>query len=75
MCSWKKSQSKIIFELVEEELDSRLASVPIEEFESLKKDEMPQLEGLIASWINVTFPLSVKLEEFLRNPLRKRGNI
>ena len=38
--------------------------MPHEEFGVSEKDEMPQLEGLIASWINVTFPLSVKLEEF-----------
>ena len=61
----EEEPSKIIFELVEEELDSRLASVPIEEFGVSEKDEMPQLESLIGSWINVTFPLSVKLEEFL----------
>ena len=55
--------SKIIFELVEEELDSRLASVPVEEFEAGNVEQMPQLESFIASWLNVTFPLSAKLEE------------
>jgi preprotein translocase subunit SecA len=57
--------SKIIFELVEEEIDSRLASVPAEEFGVEKIELMPQFESLIASWVNVTFPLSAKLEEFV----------
>ena len=56
--------SKIIFELVEEELDSRLATVPLEEFGVKDTNQMPQFESLIASWVNVTFPLSVKLEDF-----------
>jgi preprotein translocase subunit SecA len=60
----EEEPSKIIFELVEEELDSRLATVPLEEFGVEDTNQMPQLESLIASWVNVTFPLSVKLEEF-----------
>jgi preprotein translocase subunit SecA len=60
----EEEPSKIIFELVEEELDSRLATVPVEEFGVDNTSQMPQFESLIASWVNVTFPLSVKLEEF-----------
>ena len=27
---------------------------------------MPELESLLASWVNVTFPLSVPLEDLIR---------
>jgi preprotein translocase subunit SecA len=61
----EEEPSKIIFELVEVEIDSRLANVPEEEFGVEKAEQMPEFEALVGSWINVTFPLSAKVEEFV----------
>ena len=61
----EKDPSKILLELVEEELDARLELVSEEEFKSDSIEKMSQLEALVATWINVTFPLSVQTEELL----------
>ncbi len=61
----EKDPSKILLELFEEELDARLELVSEEEFKSDSIEKMPQLEALVATWINVTFPLSVQTDELL----------
>jgi preprotein translocase subunit SecA len=59
---------KILLELIEEEVEVRLGSIPEPEFKASKVEEMPELESVLASWVNVTFPLSVRLEELLGKP-------
>ena len=61
----EKDPGKILLELVEEELDARLASIPITEYKANSVEEMPELEALVATWLNVTFPLSFRLEELV----------
>ena len=56
---------KILLELVEEEVEERLATIPETEYKANKLEEMPEFESLIASWINVTFPLNLSAEEFV----------
>ena len=57
--------NKILFELVEEELDVRLDAMALGEFKAAQPEEAPELESFLATWVNVTFPLSVKLDELL----------
>ena len=61
----EKDPGKILLELVEEELDARLAAIPITEYKSNSVEEMPELETLVATWLNVTFPLSFQLQELV----------
>ena len=61
----EEDPGKILLELVEEELDARLAAIPITEYKSNSLEEMPELETLVATWLNVTFPLSFQLEELV----------
>ena len=61
----EEDPGKILMELVEEELDSRLAIVQVAEFKSQRKEDMPELESLLAGWVNVTFPLSLQLDELV----------
>ena len=61
----EEDPGKILLELVEEELDARLAAIPITEYKSNSVEEMPELETLVATWLNVTFPLSFQLEELV----------
>ena len=56
---------KILLELVEEEVDERLATIPENEYKANMLDDMPEFESLVASWINVTFPLNLSAEEFV----------
>jgi len=56
---------KTLIELIEEELDVRLGGVPETEFKATQESEMPELESVLASWVNVTFPLSVRLEQLV----------
>jgi len=57
--------SKILLELVEEELESRLGAIPETEFKANKLENMPELESMVATWLNVTFPVSFKAEDLL----------
>ena len=59
----EEDPGKILLELIEEEVEVRLGGVPEEEFKAGSSEEMPELESVLASWVNVTFPLSVCLEE------------
>jgi len=61
----EEDPGKILLELVEEELDARLAAIPITEYKSNTVEEMPELEALVATWLNVTFPLSFQLDELV----------
>ena len=61
----EEDPGKILLELVEEELDARLAAIPLTEFKATRIEEMSELESLMASWVNVTFPLSVRLDDLL----------
>ncbi|HAU59808.1 MAG TPA: preprotein translocase subunit SecA, partial [Opitutae bacterium] len=61
----EEDPGKILLELVEEELDARLAAIPITEYKSNSLEEMPELEALVATWLNVTFPLSFQLDELV----------
>jgi preprotein translocase subunit SecA len=54
-----------LIELIEEELDVRLGGVPETEFKATQESEMSELESVLASWVNVTFPLSVRLEDLV----------
>jgi preprotein translocase subunit SecA len=56
---------KILLELVEEEVSERLATIPETEFKASKLSEMPEFESMVASWLNVTFPLNLAAEEFV----------
>ncbi|MEC8789867.1 MAG: preprotein translocase subunit SecA, partial [Verrucomicrobiota bacterium] len=56
----EEDPGKILLELVEEEIDERLAGISPSEFKASKIEEMPDLESLVSSWVNVTFPLSVR---------------
>jgi len=56
---------KILMELVEEEVEERFASIPEAEFKANKLSDMPELESLIASWANVTFPLNLLAGDFV----------
>ena len=44
---------KILLELVEEEVDERLATIPENEYKANKLEDMPEFESLVASWINI----------------------
>ena len=57
--------NKILFELVEEEIEIRLEAIPLGEFKAGRAEEMPELESFLAGWVNVTFPLSVKLDDLV----------
>ncbi|MDG1137952.1 MAG: preprotein translocase subunit SecA [Opitutales bacterium] len=61
----EEDPSNILFELVEEELESRLASIPETEFKANQLENMPELEALVATWVNVTFPVSFKADELV----------
>lgn len=61
----EEDPGKILLELVEEELDARLEAIPITEYKSNSLEEMPELEALVATWLNVTFPLSFQLDELV----------
>lgn len=61
----EEEPSKILFELVEEEIDTRLDAVSPNEFKANSQDEAPELESFLATWVNVTFPLSVKPDDIL----------
>ena len=61
----EEEPSKILFELVEEEIDTRLDAVPPNEFKANAQEEAPELESFLATWVNVTFPLSVKPNDLL----------
>ena len=61
----EEDPGKILLELVEEELDARLAAIPITEYKSNSLEEMPELKALVATWLNVTFPLSFQLDELV----------
>ena len=61
----EEDPGKILLELVEEELDARLAAIPVTEYKSNSVEEKPELEALVATWLNVTFPLSFQLEELV----------
>ena len=56
---------KILLELVEEEVDERLATIPENEYKANKLENMPEFESLVASWVNVTFPLNLSADEFV----------
>ena len=56
---------KILIELVEEEVEGRIGGVPLTEFKATRTEDMPELESLLASWVNVTFPLSIRVEDFV----------
>ena len=61
----EEDPGKILLELVEEELDARLTAIPLTEYKATRIEEMTELESLVASWVNVTFPLSVRLDDLL----------
>ena len=61
----EEDPGKILLELVEEEIDERLAGISPSEFKASKIEEMPDFESFISSWVNVTFPLSLRIEELL----------
>ena len=61
----EEDPGKILLELVEEEIDERLAGISPSEFKASKIEEMPDLESFVSSWVNVTFPLSVRLDDLL----------
>ena len=56
---------KILIELVEEEVEGRIGGIPLPEFKATHAEDMPELESLLASWVNVTFPLSIRLEDLI----------
>jgi preprotein translocase subunit SecA len=61
----EEDPGKILLELIEEEVEARLDSIPESEFRASRAEELPELESLLASWVNVTFPLSVRLDELV----------
>lgn len=61
----EEDPGKILLELIGEEVETRLDSIPESEFKASRAEEMPELESLLASWVNVTFPLSVRLDELV----------
>ena len=61
----EEDPGKILLELIDEEVETRLDSIPESEFKASRAEEMPELESLLASWVNVTFPLSVRLDELV----------
>jgi len=61
----EEDPGKILLELIEEEVEARLDSIPESEFKASRAEELPELESLLASWVNVTFPLSVRLDELV----------
>ncbi len=56
---------KILIELVEEEVEGRIGGIPLTEFKATRTEDMPELESLLASWVNVTFPLTIRLEDLV----------
>ena len=61
----EEDPGKILLELIEEEVEVRLSSIPETEFKASRVEEMQELESVLASWVNVTFPLSVRLDELV----------
>jgi preprotein translocase subunit SecA len=61
----EEEPSKILFELVEEEIDTRLDAVSLNEFKAISPDDAPELESFLSTWVNVTFPLSIKPNDIL----------
>ena len=61
----EEDPGKILLELIEEEVQARLDSIPESEFKASRVEELTELESLLASWVNVTFPLSVRLDELV----------
>ena len=61
----EEDPGKILIELVEEEVEGRIGGIPLTEFKASRVDDMPEMESLLASWVNVTFPLSVPLEDLI----------
>lgn len=61
----EEDPGKILLELVEEEVDERLAGISPSEFKASKIEEIPDLESFVSSWVNVTFPLSLRIDELL----------
>ena len=61
----EEDPGKILLELIEEEVEVRLSSIPETEFKTSRVEEMQELESVLASWVNVTFPLSVRLDELV----------
>ncbi|MDC1005055.1 preprotein translocase subunit SecA [Opitutales bacterium] len=59
----EEDPGKILIELVEEEVEGRVGGIPLSEFKANRVEDMPEMESLLASWVNVTFPLSVPLED------------
>jgi preprotein translocase subunit SecA len=56
---------KILLELVEEEIEGRIGGIPISEFKASREEDMPELESLLASWVNITFPITIRLDELI----------
>lgn len=56
---------KILLELVEEEIEGRIGGIPLTEFKASREEDMPELESLLASWVNITFPVTIRLEELI----------
>jgi len=61
----EEDPGKILLDLVEEEVDERLATMPENEFKATKLADMPEVESFVASWVNITFPLNLNAEEFV----------
>ncbi|MDG0965478.1 MAG: preprotein translocase subunit SecA [Opitutales bacterium] len=61
----EEDPGKILIELVEEEVEGRIGGIPLTEFKASRVEDMPEMESLLASWVNVTFPLSVPLEDLI----------
>jgi preprotein translocase subunit SecA len=60
----EETPRRILFELVEEELNLRLESVV-----EPKGELGEEFESFLSTWLNVTFPVSVKLDECQGKPL------
>jgi preprotein translocase subunit SecA len=56
---------KILLELVEEEIEGRIGGIPLTEFKASREEDMPELESLLASWVNITFPVTIRLDELI----------
>ena len=67
----EEDPGKILLELVEEEVDERLAGISPSEFKASKIEEMPDLESFVSSSVNVIFPLSLRIEELSKRMKRK----
>ena len=71
----EEDPGKILLELVEEELNERIAGISPTEFKSEKAEDMPEIESFVSSWINVTFPLSVRIEELFQKDEHEVKNL